>query len=128
MLASTLHTKWVTRLFVLIYLLLSFSTANAFYWCKEEASSSHLETNPIGQCWTDCSSNATAFQQNLETTQTEAFSPVPGAGCLDSPVSASLLTSSNRMSPLNRLFATPFYSVNFLHNPALGLGEKRFVN
>lgn len=128
MLATTLHIKWVTRLFVLTYLLLSISTANASFWCHGAKNSSHLESNPIGKCWNLCYLENDSPQQRVESTQTEVFLSVPGDDCFDSPVCSPVLTSSNRPNTLSRVVAANFDSANlpFISDPTSGV--TRFSN
>jgi hypothetical protein len=128
MLTSSLHTKWIMRFFVMIYLLLSFSTANASFWCLDEESSSHLESNPIGRCWTDCLPNTDTTQQTTLTTQTAVFSSGQEDECLDSPVYTSALTSSQRTSTPNKVFATDFDTDDLHHIPNLSVEVTRFAN
>ena len=128
MLTSSLHTRWITRFFVLIYLLLSFSTANASFWCLEEESSSHLETSPIGKCWTNCPPNTDATQQTSVTTQTAVFSSEQEQDCLDSPVYTSALTSSQRTSTPNKVLATDFDTFYSPHIPNPGIEVSRFTS
>jgi len=108
MLISTLHTRLVTRLFVLIYLLLSFSTANAAFWCLDEQSSPHLETNPIGKCWIDCDPEDPALQSN----KAEVNWTTSENDCLDSPAYSSALTSTFRTNSPNRIAALDIDSIN----------------
>ncbi len=128
MLTSSLHTKWIMRFFVLIYLLLSFSTANASFWCQEEESSSHLESNPIGKCWTDCPPNTDTTQQTTVTTETAVFSSGQEDDCLDSLVYSSALTSSQRTSPPNKVLPTDFDTDDLPHIPNLSLEVTHFAN
>lgn len=108
MLINTLHTRWVTRLFVLIYLLLSFSTANAAFWCLDEQSSPHLETSPIGKCWTDCDPEDPA----LQSSKAELLWKSSENDCLDSPAYSSALTSMSRTISPNRIAALDTDSIN----------------
>lgn len=128
MLTSSLHKKWIMRLFVLIYLLLSFSTANASFWCLDEENSSHLESSPIGKCWTDCPPNTDANQQAIVTTQAAVFSSDQGEDCLDSPVYSSALMSSHRTSTPNKILETNLDSFNSPHIPSPSAEIQRFPN
>ncbi|SHJ91595.1 hypothetical protein SAMN02745165_03531 [Malonomonas rubra DSM 5091] len=121
---STLHTRWITRLFVLIYLLLSFSTANAAFWCLDEQNPPHLETSPIGKCWTDCDPENPTLQSN----KTELFWATAEEDCLDSPVYSSALTSTARTNFANRVALPDIDSLNppLIANPDLEVS--RFVN
>ena len=127
MLTSSLHAKWITRFFLLVYLLLALSTANASFWCQDEKSSFHLESNPIGKCWTNDHLNTDATQQTVPT-QSTVFSSEPGEDCIDSPVYSSALTSSHRTNSLNRVHATAFDTINIPHIPALSLKVTRYAN
>ena len=128
MLTNSLHTKWIMRFFVLIYLLLSFSTANASFWCLDEESSSHLESSPIGKCWTNCPPDTDANQQAIVTTQAAVFSSEQGEDCLDSPVHTSALTSSQRTSTPSKVLATDFDTDDLTHIPNLNVEGTRFTN
>lgn len=128
MLISSLHAKWITRFVVLIYLFLSFSPANASFWCQDEGSSSHLESSPIGKCWTNCPPDTDITQQAPVTTQTAVFSSGQGDDCLDSPVYTSVLTSSSRETSLNRIFETNFDTINLPRIPNLSVEVSRFTN
>ena len=124
----SLHTKWITRLFVLIYLLLSLSTANASFWCHDEERSSHLESNPIGKCWTNCPPDTDATQLTSATTQSAVFSSEQGDDCLDSPVYTSALTSSHRTNAPTRILATDYDTINLPHIPNLSIEVTHFAN
>ncbi len=126
MLATTLHTKWLTRLFVLTYLLLSISPANASFWCHGAQSASHLDTNPIGQCWTPCDQEDDAPQQRGEATQAEVFLSAAGDDCFDSPVCSPALTSSNRPNMPSRVVAAHFDATNLPFLSDLSSGVTRF--
>jgi hypothetical protein len=112
------------RLFVLIYLLLSFSTANASFWCLEEQSSPHLKSSPIGKCWTDCD----PADSTLQPAKTELFWATDEEDCLDSPIYSSALTSTPRTNLANRIAVLDSNSLNppLIANP--GLEVSRFVN
>ncbi len=128
MLTSSLHTKWIMRFFLMIYLLLSFSTANASFWCLDEESSSHLESSPIGKCWTNCPPDTDANLQAIVTTQAAVFSSEQGEDCLDSPVHSSALTSSQRTSTPNKVFTNDFDKDDLPHIPNLSVEGTRFAN
>lgn len=128
MLTSSLHTKWIMRFFVLIYLLLSFGTANASFWCQADESSSHLESSPIGKCWTNCPPNTDTTQQTTVTSQTAIFSSGQEGECLDSPVYTSALTSSQRTSTPNKVSATDFDTDDLHHIPNPSVEVTRFAN
>ena len=128
MLKSSLHVKLITRFFVLIYLLLSFSTAHASFWCLDEESSPHLESSPIGKCWTNCPGNTDAGRQSIVTTQAAVFLSEQVDDCLDSPAYTSAVTSSHRTNTPNRIFATDFDTVTLSSISAPGLEVTRFAN
>ncbi len=119
MLTSTLHTTWVTRFFVLIYLVISVSTANASFWCHASGSSSHLESNPIGECWASPPFGEDEFQCCEETTE---FLSVQGEDCFDSPVHSLVITPANRTSPLSKITATDLDPINPHHIPVKSSG------
>lgn len=121
---STLHTTWVTRFFVLIYLLISVSTANASFWCQDSGGSSHLETNPVGECWDAPEKNE--IQCCEVATGSGVFLSVPGDDCFDSPVHSSVVTSANRTSPLSKITATDLAPINLQHISAKSSGATRF--
>ncbi|HMB15587.1 MAG TPA: hypothetical protein VKN62_04655 [Pelovirga sp.] len=112
----------------MIYLLLSFSTANASFWCLDEESYSHLESSPIGKCWINCLSDTDANQQAIENTQSTLFSAEQEEDCLDSPVYSSALTSSDRTSTPNKILAINLDFFNSLRIPSLGIKNQRFTN
>ncbi|MDA3904222.1 MAG: hypothetical protein PF441_12345 [Desulfuromusa sp.] len=128
MLTHTLHAKWITRFFVLIYLLLSFSTANASFWCQRVESHSHLEFNPVGQCWAVCHTIDDELQQSEKVAQTGLFLSVVEEDCLDSPVYSSVITPSNRTSPLSKMTATDIDQTHLPFIPAQKSGVARFAN
>src|SRR6056297_2122149 len=99
---TTIYKKWLTRLFVLIYLLLGLSTANASFWCHEEENFSRLEFNSIGQCWTSCNRVDDNLPHSEETATTESLLSALGMDCLDTPVYSSTITRSNRSSALSK--------------------------
>lgn len=122
MLTSTLHTRWVTRFFVLIYLLISVSTAHSSFWCHASECSSHLESNPIGECWVFPSLGEDELQCCEEITESGAFLSAQGEDCFDSPVYSSVITSANRTSPLSKITATDLDPLNPHHIPAKSSG------
>ncbi len=128
MLTSFLNTKWIMRFFVMIYLLLNFSTANASFWCLDKESSSHLASNPIGKCWTDCPPNTDTTQQTTVPTQIAVFSSGQEDDCLDSPVYTSALTSSQRTSTPNKVLASDLESFSSPRIPNLSVEVTRFAN
>jgi hypothetical protein len=101
----------------LIYLLLSFGTANATFWCQADEKTPHLELNPIGQC----SSDAGDYRHGLKTLEAEAVSSLPGEDCLDSPVFTSTLPTSKPASLLNKTPADSFCPTNLPHILELSL-------
>lgn len=103
MLTSTLHTTWLTRFFMLIYLLISVSTANASFWCQEAESTSHLELNPVGECWVISPLEKEELPCCEKTTQPGVFLSGQEEDCFDYPVHSSVLTPSNRTSPLSKI-------------------------
>ncbi len=128
MLTNALHTKWIMRFFVMIYLLLSFSSANASFWCLDEESSSHLESNPIGKCWTDCPPNTDTTQQTAVTTQAAVFSSGQEGDCLDSPLHSLALTSSQRTNMPSKVLGPDFDTDTLFHIPSLSVEVTRFAN
>ena len=128
MLTSTLHTKWVTRYFVLIYLLINVSTANAYFWCQDSGSSSHLESNPVGECWALPPLGADEFQCCEEITELGEFLSVQGEDCFDSPVHSSVVTSANRTSPLSKITATDLAPINPHHISVKSSGAARVAD
>ncbi len=103
MLISTLHSRWFRRIFVLIYLLLSFSTVNASFWCQDEQNSLHLESSPIGKCWIDCDPKEPTLHQEVEPATAQLFWTISEGDCLDSPAFSSALTSSLRTNSPNKV-------------------------
>ena len=125
MLTNTLHTTWITRFFVLIYLLISVSNANASFWCQESGSSSHLESNPAGECWTVSPLEDDERLCCEETTKPGVFLSVQEDDCFDSPVYSSVLTPSNRMSPLSKIATTDIAltTLPFIHSNDSGIAH-----
>lgn len=103
MLINSLHKRWVMRFFVLIYLLLSFSTASASFWCHGEQRSSYLESGPVGRCWTACGSEGVRLKDHTELNKAELSRMMPGDDCLDLQVYSSALTSSTRSNVPHRI-------------------------
>lgn len=124
MLISTLHTRWITRLFVVVYLLLSFSTANAAFWCLKEQSSPHLELSPIGKCVNDCDPD----DPTLQPAKMKLFWATAEEDCLDAPVYSLALTSTPRTKLANRIALPDTDSLNPPLIASLGLEVSRFVN
>ncbi|MFO7766588.1 MAG: hypothetical protein R6V33_09170 [Pelovirga sp.] len=122
MLTSALQKKWIMQFMVLIYLLLSFGTANAVFWCHADENSSHLKLNPIGKCWVKCSSDSELLQQGSEIPQSASLSFSPGDDCLDSPVFTSALPASKLSEPVNKNLSTSFDTTYLSHTPELNLG------
>ena len=102
MLKSSLHTNWVVRVFVLIYLALITSTGNAFFWCQGAEATSHLEANLSGNCWTPCPPESNRHQcDELPAESSATFSSAIG-DCFDSPAIASIITPSNQNNPKSK--------------------------
>jgi hypothetical protein len=124
MLTSALQTKWILRLMALIYLLLSFGTANATFWCQADEKSPHLELNPIGQCSSDTGDS----RHGLKTLEAESVSSLPGEDCLDSPVFTSTLPTSKPTSLLNKAPVDSFCTISLPHILELSLELQGLVN
>lgn len=119
MLTATLHKRWLTRFFVLSYLLLSLGTANASFWCHEEENSSRLEFNLTGRCWTSCNTLEEDFPYSGEAAAAAAtLGSAVGVDCLDTPVHSSTITRSNRTSPLNKIAPANIAAHHPSYNPA----------
>lgn len=128
MLTRTLHTKWFTRFFLLIYLLLSFSTANASFWCQGAENTSRLEFNSFGQCFNNCQPVDDESQHGEKATTTGVFWSALVWDCFDSPVYSSIITPSNRTSPLSKIAAPDIASVNSSFIPAQIIVAARYAN
>ncbi|HMB16065.1 MAG TPA: hypothetical protein VKN62_07090 [Pelovirga sp.] len=128
MLTIALQTKWILRLMVMVYLLLSVGTANATFWCHSDESSSHLELNPVGKCWDTCSPDSGKFQQGLKTLKAEGVSSLPEDDCLDTPVFTSTLPTSKPTSLLDTNPSSSFDTTNLSHILELSLEIKGLVN
>ena len=128
MLTRALQTKGIMQLMVLIYLLLSFGTANAAFWCHTDEDSSHLKVNPIGKCWVNCSPESELLQQGLKIPQSANFSFSQGDDCLDSPVFTSALPSSKPTDLLNKNLASSFDTIYLPYTPELNLGITHLAN
>jgi len=128
MLTNTLHTTWITRFFVLIYLLISVSPANASFWCQESGSFSHLESNPVGKCWAVSPLEENELLCCEKITKPGVFLSVQEDDCIDSPVYSSVLTPSNRTSPLSKITTTDITLITLSFNPSKDSGVARFAN
>ncbi len=127
MLTNVLQTKWIVRLMVLIYLLLSFNAANATFWCQADEDS-HLEVNPVGQCWVDCSPGSEALQPGWKGPQPASSSYTPGDDCLDLPVFTSVLPNSKKAGLLHKNPASLFATHHLPAVPELNLEITGLVN
>ena len=126
MLKNSLHTKWVARFFILIYLLLIASTANAFFWCKDVGADSHLESNYSGTCCFPCSPEQQEPHRNEQTSKTNSVFSLDMEDCIDSTVSSSVITPSTPKSPKNKTTLTDISTLNssFLSAKFLRSGPK----
>lgn len=108
MLTRTLHTTWITRFFVLIYLLISVTPVNASFWCQKAESTSHLELNPAGECWVvaPLEEDGDGDQCCEEVPKPGVSLSVQGKSCFDYPAYSSVLTPSNRTTPLSKIVTT----------------------
>lgn len=122
MLKNSLHKKWATRFFVLIYLLLISSTGNAFFWCQDAEASSHLETNPGGTCWMPCSAESDGQHHDDQTPRKGAVITTEEGECLDSPVYSSAITPSNQNRTKNKATFTDINTQDPLFIQAMRLG------
>jgi len=127
MLTSALQKKWILRLMVMVYLLLSFGTANATFWCHSDENSSHLELNPAGKCWDIGSPDSGEFQHGMTTLKAEDVSSLPEGDCLDTPVFTSTLPTSKPANLLNINPTDSFGTTNLSHIPALNSERKGLV-
>jgi len=128
MLTSTLHTTWITRFFVLIYLLISVSTTNASFWCQESESTSHLESNPVGECWAVSPLEKDELLCCEEIPEPGVFLSVQGEDCFDYPAYPSVLSSSNRTSPLSKIATIDIALITLPFTPSTDSGVARFAN
>lgn len=128
MLTRALQTKWIMQLMLLIYLLLSFGIANSTFWCQEDENSSHLEVNPIGKCWVNCSPETELLQQSLKISQSTGLSFLLGDDCLDSPVVTSALSSSKSTDLLTKNLSSSFDTTYLPNTPGLSLGITHLTN
>ena len=128
MLTSILQTTWITRFFVLIYLLISVSTTNASFWCQEPESTSHLESNPVGECWAVSPLEEDELLCCEEITEPGVFLSAQGESCFDYPVYSSVLTPSNRTSPLSKIATTDIALITLSFIPSTDSGVARFAN
>jgi len=106
MLKNSLHTKWVVRFFVLIYLLLMTGTGNAFFWCKDAESHPHLESTPGGKCWMPCPSEPEEHQGFKHTPNAKVVFSSAKGDCIDLPAISSAITSSNQNRAKNKVSIT----------------------
>ncbi len=128
MLTSTIHTRWIARLFVLIYLLISVSTANACFWCQGTENTSHLELNPVGSCWALPALEDDELSCCKEITKQGVSLSVPEEACFDYPVYSSVLIPSNRTSPLSKITALDITLTPLPSTPCKPSGIARFAN
>ncbi|MBD1401605.1 hypothetical protein [Pelovirga terrestris] len=122
MLTSALQKKWILQWMVLIYLFLSFGTANAAFWCHTDEDSSHLKVNPIGKCLVNCSADSELPQQGSKIPQSANLSFSLGDDCLDSLVFTSALPTSKLSTLLIKNSAASLDTTYLSHAPGLNLG------
>ncbi|SEA48614.1 hypothetical protein SAMN05660420_02255 [Desulfuromusa kysingii] len=103
MLINILQATWIARSFMLIFLLISASTTHASFWCHEPGRTAHLMSNPVGECWAASSHAESELRCADKITETSVFFSTDEDDCIDSPVCSSVLTSSNRTSPLSKI-------------------------
>ncbi len=130
MLISTLQTTWITRFFVLIYLLISVSPVNASFWCQKAESTSHLELNPAGECWAiaPLEEDGDGARCCEEVPNPGVSLSVQGQSCFDYPVYSSVLTSSNRTTPLSKIATTDITLTVLPFISSRDSGDARFAN
>jgi hypothetical protein len=128
MLTKSLHSKWVAQLFVLMYLLLITSTGNAFFWCTGAETSSHLESNPGGKCWTPCHSEPEENQRNEQTPKKSVVFSSGMDDCADFPVYSTVITSQHQNRLKSRIIETDnntpsplSITIRRLNNESLGI-------
>lgn len=121
MVSSHRHEKWFAKVLLLIYFILSTSTANASFWCQGPERASHLETNPVGRCLTSC---VTKTDENpcLEPIQTQHVSISKRMkSCSDSPALFSAIASSSQSLQRIKAATTDTATDYDLRNPTLKL-------
>ena len=97
------HRQWATRTFVLIYLLLSASTGNASFWCQGNEKSSHLESNPVGECWTVCHPEEDDHSGSDDASREEVAVSALVDDCFDSPANPLSLAHSTQVDPQQKI-------------------------
>ena len=121
------HRQWAIRTFVLIYLLLSASTGNASFWCQGNENSSHLESNPVGECWTVCHPEADHQRSDDASSSEVAVSAIVDE-CLDSPVYSSAITHSPQTDPQHKIDISDTGSIGLTFISANSLWDARFAS
>ena len=127
MVKHSLHTKRGMRFFVLLYLLFSFSAANASVWCQGGECSSRLEFNSVGQCRTFCQTVDAELKHSAAATDSGLFLSNPAGGCFDSPVYSSLITPTNRTNPLSKIAAAEIDPLHLPLQPTKSFWGGRFA-
>ncbi len=121
------HRKWVTWTFVLIYLLLSTRTGNASFWCQGTENSSHLESNPVGECWTVCHPEEEDHPSSDDASRAEVAVSAIVDDCFDSPVYFSAITHSTQTDPKHKIDVSEIGSIGLTFIPANSSWDARFA-
>ncbi|MBW6510363.1 MAG: hypothetical protein K0A94_12575 [Desulfuromonadales bacterium] len=113
---------------VLIYLMLSFGSANAAFWCQADENSSHLEVNPVGKCWINCSPDSAVLQPGLAIPQSAGLFFSLDDQCLDSPVFTAARPTSKPTNLLNKNVPSSFDTSYLPCTPKLNVGIRHLAN
>lgn len=120
------QTKWITWIFILIYLLLSTSTVNASFWCQGTETSSHLESNPVGECWTVCHPEEEDHPSSDDSSREEVAVSSIVDDCFDSPAYSSALTHSTQTDPQHKVDVCETGSTSLTYVSTNSVGCDRF--
>jgi len=98
-------SKWITRLFMLTYLLIGIGVNNNLFWCQGPEDFSHVEYNQSGLCQALQNACQTTSIQGIRNGQPswESSITTSESSCLDSQLSlphiSSLRSDSNALFP-----------------------------
>ena len=126
MFTNTLHKKWIARFLVLIYLVLSASTGSASFWCQGAETSSHLESNPVGECWTVCHPEEEGPPSSDDASREEVAVSAIVDDCFDSPAYSSALTHSTQTDPQHKVDVSEVGSTSLAYVSTNSAGCDRF--
>lgn len=117
MLAKTIHMRWVSKTFLLIYFLLSTSAANASFWCQDAELAPHLESSPVGKCLTSCFTATDNCSLSSTAQQTSVIVSKPTEKCFDSPAHLSAIISTTHKTQRGKVAVVDLNSIHALFAP-----------